>query len=219
MRVVSSIVKASRKPWDPYWDWISRTEPRVCGTPAQCKATPLLERSARQWLVWNEHMELYADARFRVEDTSPRDVCRLARFPERICGSDGRFHTTSSKVIQPVVEPRAPADGHTGVDHLAASWAAIEAADGALAADMKAMTTRYGYHHDPALHPQSLSTEAFRAGGLDAKPGGRKLHIGERGAGRGQGGPRQRHRAMCIEGLTFERERGGRGSEFPARGC
>jgi len=36
-------------------------------------------------------------ARFRVEDTSPRAVCRLAMLPERLCGSDGRYHTTSSK--------------------------------------------------------------------------------------------------------------------------
>ena len=38
-------------------------EPRVCGTVAECKATPLLQRSAKQWLSWNEHIELYADAR------------------------------------------------------------------------------------------------------------------------------------------------------------
>lgn len=25
MRVVSSIVKASKKAWDPYWDWLVRT--------------------------------------------------------------------------------------------------------------------------------------------------------------------------------------------------
>ena len=75
---------------------------------------------------------------------SPRAVCRLARFPERICGSDGRFHTTTSKVIQPIVEPSAPADGHTGSDHLAATWAAIEALDPALSAQMQAMTTVRG---------------------------------------------------------------------------
>lgn len=107
LRVVSSIVKASRKPFDVYWQWISRVEPRVCGGAEACRKMPLLQRSARQWLVWNEHMEGFADIRFRVEDTSPRDVCRLAEFPERLCGSDGRFHTTSSKVVQPIVEPRA----------------------------------------------------------------------------------------------------------------
>ena len=106
-------------------------------------------------------------SRYRVEDTSPRDVCRLAEFPEKICGSDGRFHTTSSKIIQPIVEPQAPADQHTSVAHLVASWAKIEALDKTLAAEMKAMTTRYGYHLDAAKHPQSLSTEAFRAGGKE----------------------------------------------------
>jgi hypothetical protein len=68
MRVVSSIVKSSKKPWDPFWDWLARTEPAVCGTVDRCKATPLLVRSATQWLVWNQHIELYADIRwvFRV---------------------------------------------------------------------------------------------------------------------------------------------------------
>jgi hypothetical protein len=46
------------------------------------------------------------------------------------------------KVIQPVVEPQAPADGHTGVDHLMASWSDISALDEALARKMKEMTTR-----------------------------------------------------------------------------
>jgi hypothetical protein len=80
----------------------------------------------------------------QVEHVSPRDVCRLARFPERICGSDGRFHTTTSKVIQPVVEPQAPADGHTGVEHLLASWDAIKDLDPGLASDMQAMTAVCG---------------------------------------------------------------------------
>ena len=107
MRVISSIVKTSRKPWDPFWDWITRVEPRVCGNAKQCRQQPLLLRSARQWLVWNEHIETFADIRYRVEDMSPRDACRLAMFDERICGSDGRFHTTSSKVIQPIVRGNA----------------------------------------------------------------------------------------------------------------
>lgn len=167
MRVVSSIVKASKKSWDPFWDWLVRTEPKVCGTVDQCKKTPLVVRSARQWLVWNQHVEAYADIRFKVEETSPRDVCRLAQFPERICGSDGRYHTTSSKVIQPIVEPQAPSDGHTASENLAVNWDMIEKLDSKLAADMKDMTARYGYHLDPAMHPQSLSTSAFRAGGRE----------------------------------------------------
>ena len=167
MRVVSSIVKASRKPWDPYWEWITKTDPSVCGDSQKCRKVPLLHRSAKQWLVWNEHIETYADVRFRVEDTSPRTVCRLAMFEEELCSSYGQYHTTSSKEIQPIVEPRAPADNHTGADHLRASWESIEELDTKLADEMKAMTRRYGYHLDAAMHPQSLSTAVFRAGGVE----------------------------------------------------
>jgi hypothetical protein len=111
----------------------------------------------------------YLFDRFRVEDTSPRTLCRLAMFPARICESDGRYHTTSSKVIQPIVEPQAPTDGHTGVDHLVADWDKIAKLDEQLVKEMQEMTRRYGYSLDPADHPQSLSTEAFRAGGLEKK--------------------------------------------------
>jgi len=83
MRVVSSIVKASKKPWDPYWDWISRVEPLVCGNAASCKAQPLLLRSARQWLVWNQHIEAYADVRFQVSRACSRVVARPFARPRR----------------------------------------------------------------------------------------------------------------------------------------
>ena len=57
----------------------------------------------------------------------------------------------------------APADGHTGVAHLAATWDDITAADPQLSRAMAEMTRRYGYHMDPAKHPQSLDTSAFKA--------------------------------------------------------
>ena len=182
MRVVSSIVKASRKNWDTYWEWVTKTDEKVCGPSMRCKKMPLLKRSARQWLVWNRHIEEYADLRFRVEDTSPRAVCRLAMFDEYICGSQGEYHTTSSKVIQPVVEPQAPADNHTGTDHLKASWEEIQAMDADLAAEMKEMTRRYGYHLDPAMHPQSLSTAVFRAGGVEKKQKQNQGELATKGA-------------------------------------
>ena len=70
---------------------------------------------------------------------------------------------------------------------------------------MKEMTRRYGYHLDPAMHPQSLDTSTFRAGGKEgeAKPkagsgGGSKKFAaggaasggaaGARGAGARNGG-------------------------------
>ena len=41
-----------------------------------------------------------------------------------------------------MVEPQAPADGHTGVESLAASWVAIDALDSKLVKEMQAMTAR-----------------------------------------------------------------------------
>lgn len=185
MRVISSVVKASKKPWDTFWQWIINTEPKICAgvSDEKCKKKPKLLLASRLWLYWNENIEKYADVRFRVEDVSPRDTCRLANFSEQLCGSDGRYHTTSSKVIQPIVEPKAPADGHTTAENLAASWSEIEKLDPKLAEAMKAMTQRYGYHLDPAMHPQSLSTEAFRAGGKDQPGGGGILGPGAPGMG------------------------------------
>ena len=68
MRVISSIVKASKKPWDTFWAWIAKTEPRVCegATKNTCQKLPLLLRASRVWLYWNEKIETYADLRFKV---------------------------------------------------------------------------------------------------------------------------------------------------------
>ena len=41
------------------------------------------------------------------------------------------------------------------------------ALDQSLATAMQAKTVDYGYQMDPAMHPQSLSTEDFRAGGRE----------------------------------------------------
>ena len=78
-------------------------------------------------------------------------MCRLAGVTERVCGSDGRHHTTSSKVLRPVVEPQLP----RGVDpldpqsvalhlHADAAWPAIAALDAALERTARAMSARYG---------------------------------------------------------------------------
>ena len=67
------MVKASRKPWDQFWAWIAKTEPRVCygeqgaggggggsahGDDLECRRVPLLLRAARLWLYWNLHIEV-----------------------------------------------------------------------------------------------------------------------------------------------------------------
>ena len=81
------------KSGDRYWSWIYGVEPAIK------RGEPLLLQATRLWVAQNERIEKYADARFRVEDTSPRDVCRAGGVTERVCGSDGRHHTTSSKVL------------------------------------------------------------------------------------------------------------------------
>ena len=79
LRVVSSVVKASRKPWDKFWEWIARTEPRVCfgqapvdtTDPMACRRIPLLLRASRLWLYWNEHIERFADVRYERATRTP----------------------------------------------------------------------------------------------------------------------------------------------------
>ena len=68
MRVISSVVKASKKPWDTFWAWIAKAEPRVCEGAGgkKCQKLPVLLRASRLWLYWNEHIETYADIRFKV---------------------------------------------------------------------------------------------------------------------------------------------------------
>ena len=70
--------------------------------------------------------------------------------------------------------PRAvqrPQMDRQAAENLRASWEEIEKLDADLAEKMKAMTRRYGYHLDPAMHPQSLDTSAFRAGGVETRAG------------------------------------------------
>lgn len=99
LKVISSIVRAT-KPRDPYWQWICSVEQDID------KGAPPPLRAAMLWVAQNRRLERIADARFKVEETSPRDVCRAAGFDERLCASDGSYHTTSSKVVQPIIEPK-----------------------------------------------------------------------------------------------------------------
>ena len=159
LRVISSVVKAT-KPRARFWGWIYGVEPAIS------PRAPPIARAAKLWLLQNRRIETYADARFKVEETSPRDVCSLAGFPDFLCRGDGRHHATSSKVVQPIIEPRKLArDAALAVASKvpAVSWADVEALDADLAADCKAMATRYGYDLDPKYHPQSLDTSGFKA--------------------------------------------------------
>ena len=164
LRVISSIVKATKPRGDRYWQWIYAQEPTI-----QKDAPPPI-RAAHLWLVQNERIEQFAHARFLVEETSPRDVCRAAGFAELLCGADGRYHTTSSKVIQPIIEPRKipaaeidlqPPDPHYRPP--AISWADLQKSNPALTQAVIDKALAYGYNRDPRYHPQSLATTEFKA--------------------------------------------------------
>jgi len=160
LRVISSVVKATKPRGDKFWEWIYTVEPGID------RRAPPIQRAAQLWLAQNRRLETIADARFKTEETSPRDVCRVLGFPEFLCGSTGAHHATSSKVIQPILEPkplgRAEALAMTSKVP-AVSWADIEALDAQLAADCKALAAEYGYDPDPRYHPQSLDTSEFKA--------------------------------------------------------
>ena len=62
----------------------------------------------------------------QVLTNSPRGLITCVRALPRSNPNPYPCPYPSSKVIQPIVEPAAPADGHTGVEHLQATWEAIE---------------------------------------------------------------------------------------------
>lgn len=161
LRVIASIVKAT-KPRDKYWAWIATVEPDIDNS------RPPSIRAAHLWLLQNLRIEQYADARFKVEETSPRDVCRMAGFDEVLCGADGSYHTTSSPRVQPIIDlkpiPRDIIEANLNTyKHPNAHWEDLEAQDAALTKQVQDMATRYGYNLDPRYHPQSLASEDFKA--------------------------------------------------------
>ena len=159
LRVISSVVRATRA-HDRFWDWLYGVEPGLDRTD------PPVRRAARLWLLQNRRLEKIADARFLVEETSPRAVCSAAGFPDFLCRGDGRHHATSSKVVQPILEPRRLARSEAlrvPSKVPAVSWADVERHDAALAAACRNLAAAYGYDADPRYHPQSLDTTAFKA--------------------------------------------------------
>ena len=114
-------------------------------------------------------MERYAHVRFRVEDTSPRVLCKLADYPDWMCESDGRFHTTSADFIQPIVEPlkvssRKLFAAEQAEESLRVNWQDLEKMDAAVAEEIKKMALSYGYDLDPSKNPQNSASREFAAG-------------------------------------------------------
>lgn len=162
LRVISSVVKAT-KPRDIYWQWIYGVEPSI-----DPKSPPPI-RAAHLWVLQNRRLERIADARFRVEETSPRDICRAAGFDEILCAGDGSYHTTSSRVVQPIIEPKRRSQGDPNEASSApyhppaVSWDQLDQIDVLISSQAKEMALSYGYNLDPRFHPQSLATTEFKA--------------------------------------------------------
>ncbi|EGD78683.1 hypothetical protein PTSG_01663 [Salpingoeca rosetta] len=80
------------------WRFIGKHTPQV---PDLATMQPVLRRALIHWVTWNRMVEVYADRRFRMEDTMPADVCRAAGFEENVCSKRinraaraKRHHTT-----------------------------------------------------------------------------------------------------------------------------
>jgi len=101
LRVISTLLVRCAA-WDRYWTWIASV--RGCEEITQ-QVTPL-RRAMLLYIVWNRHIERYADLRFRTEVTSPRDVCLWAGFNKSRCSSAGQG---SDGIVEP--EVWAPREG------------------------------------------------------------------------------------------------------------
>lgn len=161
LRVISSNMKAQERNLNSdNMAWLSATEPRICESPgghssgsgqlfrgSNCSEVPSLVRAARLWLYWNQHIETVANARFRVEDTSSRDICRFANFAREQCDSE----STTTKFEE---SQASMASLDVVTSHIVASWDSLEAMDENLFNEVTAMALRYGYHLDAAKYQQ-----------------------------------------------------------------
>jgi len=176
LRVLSSVMENDHPYFDTFDRFKATMAPGICGSygAQECNKVQKLQREMRWWLAVNQQMERYAHLRFRVEDTSNRVLCKLADFPEWLCNSDGRFHTTTETEVQPIVEPKpASAEGGgsggqaaaaTEAEKLPVSWEKLEAIDPELAGQIKAKCLEYGYDLDPSKTPQNKASRNFAAG-------------------------------------------------------
>jgi hypothetical protein len=160
LRVISSNMHANKTfGVDPHLlKWVSATEPRICGgfNSSLCgDLLPGLVLAARFVFYWNSHIEKIAHVRFRVEDTSLHDLCRIAKFPSEQCGAKPQVEVTAlepSSVLvnaQSTISPR----NHGPLNSLA-SWESLEVVDSGIFEKVREMTLRYGYLLDPAAYHQ-----------------------------------------------------------------
>jgi len=116
------------------WDFVCETEPRVP------RDDPVLLRCMKYWLYWNDLCESVAGGTYRVEDFQ-EELPEMARALGReLSGADLE------------AARRVPRNDHTRRRGHKASgaypevaWGDLEAADGSIAAEIRAMAGRYGY--------------------------------------------------------------------------
>ena len=53
------------------------------------------------YILWNKHIERYADIRFKSETTSPRTICLFGNFKEKCNGNN---NNTTMEIIEPIQE-------------------------------------------------------------------------------------------------------------------
>jgi hypothetical protein len=80
LRVIATLVNKCAV-FDRWWGWIAQAS----GFEVLSKPATPLKRAMLLYLLWNRHIELYADLRYVMEVTSPRDVCVWANFSQSLC--------------------------------------------------------------------------------------------------------------------------------------
>ena len=184
LRVINTIVKRCPS-WDKFWRWIAYAR----GMQGITKNQSPLRRAMLLYILWNKHIERYADIRFKSETTSPKTICLLGGFKERCNGTSG----SDAQIIEPVNEPENEEEGEEGEEgeeegevaeegqeevgkdspgqtpipisstQLNVTWTDIEKEDKQLANELKIMCVEYGYDLDPDKIPQNEDTKQFTA--------------------------------------------------------
>eukprot|EP01031_Cornospumella_fuschlensis_P024621 gene24621-29748_t len=95
IRVITTLVNKCGT-FDRYWLWIATTS----GFESIHEDQTPLKRAMLLYYLWNRHMEMYADLRYVMERTSPRDVCLWSGFPLSHC-----MHTYRGEIKKAKISP------------------------------------------------------------------------------------------------------------------
>eukprot|EP01147_Barroeca_monosierra_P004737 gene4737-8653_t len=82
------------------WRFIEKHTPQV---PNLASIQPVLRRALVHWVTWNRMVEVYADRRFRTEDTTPKTLCLAAGFEIEQCEKQIKRLSNKAKRSHPEV--------------------------------------------------------------------------------------------------------------------